>query len=150
MSGIEENREKKPHILTKAMEYTMLHPVLANLILFAVVTVGLLSALQLNVQTMPDFPWPAISVRVDWPGAGAKEVQDNITLPVASQLQSASDVRTMESFSLNGYAYILLDFKTKTDLSMAFDEIRNRLEQIDLPAGCQNLSFPSKNCKILY
>ena len=115
----------------------MLHPVLANLILFTVILVGLVSATQLNVQTMPDFPWPVISVRVDWPGASAAEVQENITLPLADELRSASDLRTIESFALNGYGYILLDFKTKTDLSVAFDEVRNMVEQIDLPSSSQ-------------
>ena len=135
MKEQQKSSGKKSHILTGAMEYAMLHPVLANLILFTVILVGLVSATQLNVQTMPDFPWPVISVRVDWPGASAAEVQDNITLPLADELRSTSDLRTIESFALNGYGYVLLDFKTKTDLSVAFNEVRNMVEQIDLPSS---------------
>ena len=85
MKNRQKSSGKKSHILTNAMEYAMLHPVLANLILFTVILVGLVSATQLNVQTMPDFPWPVISVRVDWPGASAAEVQENITLPLADE-----------------------------------------------------------------
>ena len=54
---------------------------------------------------MPDFPWPVISVRVTWPGANIAEIHDGITVPIASELRSASELRRIESFSRSGESF---------------------------------------------
>ena len=123
------------HPLSPIISYVTTHPVLANLLFCAVILVGLVLSRQISVQSMPDFPWPVISVRLPWPGANAKEVHHNITLPLASELSSVSDLRRIESYSLQGDSYILMDFKTKADLSNAFDEVRNTIADIRLPRG---------------
>ena len=123
------------HFLMPCMRYCAQHPVLANLLWVAVLVIGLLSSYQLNVQSMPDFPWPVISVRVSWPGANIAEVHDGITVPIASELRSASELRRIESFSRSGESFTILTFKTKTDLSRAFDEVRNLIAKLDMPRG---------------
>ena len=119
--------------LTQFFDYVQRHPVLANLLFIGVVLVGCLLGSQLKVQSMPDFPWPMVSVRVDWPGANAEEVYENITLPITQELRATSELRTLEGYAMPGYGFVMLDFKTGTNLSTAFDEVRNTIAQIDLP-----------------
>ena len=133
----ERVRGQNGHFLMPVMRYCVRHPVLANLIWIAVLVVGALSSYQLNVQSMPDFPWPVISVRVTWPGANIGEIHDGITVPIASELRSASELRRIESFSRSGESFTILTFKTQTDLSRAFDEVRNLLAKLDMPRGSQ-------------
>lgn len=132
-----ERADHNHHPLSEVMQYVQCHPVLANLLLIGVLLVGFVLGRQINVQSMPDFPWPTISVRVNWSGANAQEVYENITRPLTSELRATSDLRTLESFAMPGYGFIVLDFRTGTDLTNAFDEIRNTLAKTDLPSGSE-------------
>lgn len=128
-----DSAQEEQDSLQSIIVYTMQHPVLANLIFCALVLLGLICASQLNVQSMPDMPWPVVSVQVEWPGASAAEVEKNIAVPLTAELRSTGDLRSIESFAVSGRGTVVLDFKTNVDLSIAFDEVRNTVEQINFP-----------------
>ena len=54
------------------------HKTAANIIMFLMLLAGFLSINKLNRQFFPNFDVETISVSIEWPGATAEEVDNNI------------------------------------------------------------------------
>ena len=65
------------------------HSTASNLILILMVTCGLVTASIINRQFFPDFGLDYITVSVDWPGASATDVDDNISRVLDSELRDS-------------------------------------------------------------
>ena len=111
------------------------NPAAAGVILAVVTLLGFLSVSQLPVQLFPQIERPQISVQTSWRAASPREIESEIVEPIERELRGIPGVRSMQSWSNNGGAWINLEFNLGTDMDQAFTEVNARMQRVrGLPA----------------
>ena len=84
------------------LRFFVQHRTSANIIMIIMIVVGVLSIGRLNKQFFPDFDVELISVSIDWPGATAEEIDQNIIQLLEPELRPISGVKKVYSKSVEG------------------------------------------------
>jgi len=114
------------------------HPVAANLFMLILLLAGLFAVSRLNVQFFPNFNLDFVTVRVDWRGAAAEDVEEGVTTPLEQKLKSVSGVKHLTSTSSQGISSISIEFKEGTDPITAVDEVKQAVDQFrNLPQDAE-------------
>ena len=114
------------------------HRVACNLLMAMMLLAGVWALEKLNVQFFPDFELDFITVRVAWSGATAEDVESAITDVIEEELRTVDGLRKITSSSSEGLASIALEYEEGTDMSVALDEVQERVALIrNLPAGAE-------------
>jgi multidrug efflux pump subunit AcrB len=114
------------------------HPVAANLFMLILMLAGLFAVSKLNVQFFPNFNLDFVSVRVEWRGAAAEDVEEGLTTPLEQKLKSVSGIKHVTSTSSQGISSISIEFKEGTDPISAVDEVKQAVDQFrNLPQDAE-------------
>lgn len=114
------------------------HPVAGNLLMIILIMAGLFAVSRLNVQFFPDFDLDIITVRVEWPGAAAEDVEEGITTPLEQRLKTLPGLNKITSTSSQGIASITLELKEGTDPITALDEAKRLVSEFrNLPGDAK-------------
>ena len=109
------------------------HKTAANIIMFLMLLAGFLSINKLNRQFFPNFDVETISVSIEWPGATAEEVDNNIVQLLEPDLRPISGVKKVISKSVEGLGYSIIEFNFGTDMQKAMSDVENAISRIDFP-----------------
>lgn len=121
--------------------FSIKRPVGISMIVAFFVVLGLYSYYRIGVELLPDINTPYVTVRVNYPGASAESVEQEIVRPVEDALSSVSNVKKITSTASYEQARIglELDFEADADLAAIeatkkVDAIKNRLpDEADSP-----------------
>lgn len=114
------------------------HRLASNLAMALMVLAGLWAITQINVQLNPEQPPRYISVSIGWRGAAAEDVEKLITTPVEQQLRTLGEIRTLRSYTGNGYTNVMARLEVGTDVGQAVEKIRQRVANMQsLPANIE-------------
>lgn len=114
------------------------HPVAANLFMLILMLAGLFAVAKLNVQFFPNFNLDVVTVRVEWRGAAAEDVEEGITTPLEQKLKSVSGIKHLTSTSSQGVSTLSIEFKEGTDPVTAVDEVKQAVDQFrNLPQDAE-------------
>ena len=114
------------------------HKVAANLLMIIMVMAGLLSLTKLNTQFYPTFALDVVTVRIDWRGASAEDVEDSISSRVEQELRIVDFVDKMTSTSSYGISVVTLEFAEGTDMGKALDQVKDQVDQLrNLPSDSE-------------
>jgi len=87
------------------------HHVLANLTFVLVITMGILSFLQMPREKDPTINFNWIQITTIYPGASASDIEERITEPLEEGIASVSDIRFISSTSRESSSSILVRFE---------------------------------------
>ena len=114
------------------------HKVAANLLMIMMIIAGVFSLSQLNTQFFPTYALDFITVRVEWRGASAEDVEDSITSRLEQELRNIDFVDKMTSTSSYGMSLVSLEFEEHTDMGPALDQVKERVSQLrNLPTDSE-------------
>ena len=85
------------------LKFFVQHRTAANIIMILMIVIGLLSIGRLNKQFFPDFDVEVVGVTIDWPGATAEEIDQNIIQLLEPELRPISGVKEVSSKSVEGF-----------------------------------------------
>lgn len=115
-------------------------PVLANVIAFFLVLLGIVAIAVLPVAQYPQIVPPTIQVTTTYPGANAKTLIDTVALPIEQQVNGVEKMLYMQSTSTNSGNYnLIVTFAIGTDLNFAQVLVQNRVQaaMAQLPEAVQ-------------
>src|SRR5919197_5792853 len=98
---------------------------------------GLYAFNVLNIEAYPDPSPPTIEVIAQKPGWSAEEMERQITIPLETQLNGMLGLDHIRSISLFALTDIKCYFGYETDYNFDRQEVLNRLQMAELPAGVQ-------------
>ena len=101
---------------------------------------GLVAALNIPVQMIPDLEVRTITVRTGWPGATPQDVEKEILIEQERFLRSLPNLKRMMSYSTMGRATIELEFPFGVDVNDALIKVNNALSQV--PSYPENVDQP--------
>ena len=108
---------------------------LAILLVVGVSLYGFTAYEDVPVDAIPDISENQVVVYTPWPGRSPKDVEDQVTYPLAVAMQGIPDVFDVRSISGFGFSQIYVVFKDGTDIYWARSRVLERLNvaQRDLP-----------------
>jgi HAE1 family hydrophobic/amphiphilic exporter-1 len=112
---------------------TTTRPVAIFMIVVAVCVFGMVSYDQLALNLMPDISYPSLTVRTEYPGTAPEEVETTISRPIEQELGIVNNLVSISSISKAGFSDIILEFTWDTDMNVAVQDVREKLDQVFLP-----------------
>ncbi|MCV6622247.1 MAG: efflux RND transporter permease subunit [Cellvibrionaceae bacterium] len=101
---------------------------------------GIVAALKIPVQMIPDLEVRSITVQTGWPGATPQDVEKEILIEQERYLRSLPNLQRMVSFAELGRARIELEFPFGTNVNDALIRVNNALSQV--PSYPENVDQP--------
>ena len=134
---MKNNKEIKGMFLPK---FAIEKPVTVYMIFFAVIILGIISFRQLSIDLLPDFSFPMAVVITNYPGAGPAEIETMLTKTIESALSTTKDLKEMNSYSVEEFSAVMMQFEWGTDMDVAASDIREKIDIIKpvLPDGTEN------------
>jgi multidrug efflux pump len=126
--------------------WTLQHQALVIFVISLVTLFGVMSYGRLAQSEDPPFTFKVMVVHTLWPGATARQVQEQVTDRIARKLQEAPDVDFLRSYSRPGDSTLFFTIKDAAPPSQVPDtwyQVRKKVGDIayTLPAGVQGPYF---------
>ena len=122
-------------MVRKLIEIALDNPLVVILLAIALAGLGAYSFLNVNVEAYPDPAPSIIEVVAQYPGASAEEVERQVTIPLEVALAAMPGLQYTRTKSLFGLCHMRNQFDYNTDYLRAKQEVINRLQNAQLPAG---------------
>ncbi len=110
--------------------YFARHRTAANLVLLAMVVLGLASMTQIRSQFFPDVVIDSVRVSVQWDGAGPEDMDQAVVSLLEPALLDIEGVEGTSSTAREGSATIRLDFEPGWDMGRAADDVKVAVEGV--------------------
>jgi multidrug efflux pump len=126
--------------------WTLQHQALVIFIMALLTVAGILSYGNLAQSEDPPFTFKVMVIRTEWPGASARQVQEQVTDRIARKLQETPDVDFLRSYSRPGESTLFFTIKDAAPPSQVPDtwyQVRKKIGDIGytLPTGVQGPFF---------
>ena len=106
-----------------AIAFLAAHPTAANLIMAIMIIFGIWGLIKMNSQFLPKFGIDVVSVIVEWPGANAEDVDNNIVQLIEPGVRFLDGVKRVRSTSYDGVARVSVEFQAGSDMQAALGEV---------------------------
>jgi multidrug efflux pump subunit AcrB len=124
--------------MRKIFKYFVEHPKLVNLLLIMVLIMGTLSFINLKRNSLPRVDFKMMFVTTVYPGAAAKDVEINVTIPLEEQIQDVAGIKEMNPYSTENFSNIFIEIdpdardidKVKEDITKAVDRVANLPKEV--------------------
>lgn len=105
-------------------------------LLLGVVFAGLRAYRSIPMQLFPDTAPPLVNVITSWPGAGARDVDENISQKLKAEFASLEAVVKIHSTSQDNLSRISVEFAYNRPVELAALDVQNAILRIhnQLPA----------------
>ncbi|MBI4882226.1 MAG: efflux RND transporter permease subunit [Planctomycetes bacterium] len=112
---------------------TIRRPVATTMAVVAVAIFGLISLGKIPLELLPEISYPTITVRTEYPGAGPEDVEERVSKRIEETLAVLPGLESHSSVSRAGVSDVVLEFALGTNLSLATQDVRERLDRTPLP-----------------
>jgi cobalt-zinc-cadmium resistance protein CzcA len=96
---------------------------------------GIISFHNLPVEAYPDVADKYVWVITQWPGRAAEEVEQQVTIPIETQLNGVGHMTHLRSISLAGLSFITVIFDDESDNLQNRQQVLEKLTLVNLPSG---------------
>jgi len=104
--------------------------ILTTVAALIIAVIGLVAALRIPVQMIPDLEVRTISVRTSWPGATPQDIEKEILIEQEEYLRNIPNLQRLEATASSGQARIELDFPFGVDITQTLIRVNNALNQV--------------------
>ena len=114
-------------------EWALRHQPLVRFLIVLLALVGVLSYQKLGQSEDPPFTFKVMVVRTEWPGASAREMEEQVTDRIEKKLQEVPNVDYLRSYSRPGESVVLFVAKDSTpakDVPDIFYQVRKKIGDI--------------------
>ncbi len=117
--------------------WSIRNPIVPIVLFVALVLVGVVSFMRMDVNQQPDIEFPVVVVSISQPGAAPTEIETQITQRIEAAVRSISGVANISSTASEGVSNTSVEFNIGEDINGAVSEVKNAVDQIrgELPDG---------------
>ncbi|MCX6021375.1 MAG: efflux RND transporter permease subunit, partial [Chloroflexi bacterium] len=105
-------------------------PVFILMVILAMVVLGGVSYIFLNVELYPSISVPAVTIVTPYSGAGPEDIERLVTAPIENAVAGAPNVDTIASTSSEGQSLVTVTFTEKAQLDFAATDLERRVGSI--------------------
>lgn len=132
-------------------EFSVKNPVLVNLLMVAILVIGILTAMRLPLELFPSIKLEMVTVTTAFPGASAEDIEKLVSIPIEDEISDISGIKVVRSTSSEGRSFVVAEVETGEDTDKLAQDIRSEISRIQdkLPEDAEepiieefNASFP--------
>src|ERR1700748_978802 len=98
---------------------------------------GAIAFHNLPVEAYPDVANNYVQIITQWPGHAAEEIEQQVSIPIETQMNGTPHLEHLRSVSLFGLSSVMLIFDDRSENDWNRQKVLERLSQVTLPAGLQ-------------
>ena len=122
------------------IEATVKRGILVAVVVGISCIMGIVAALSIPVQMIPDLEVRTITVQTGWPGATPQDIEKEILIEQERYLRNITGLKRMISFAEMGEGRVELEFPFGVDVNEALIRVSNALSQV--PDYPENVDQP--------
>jgi hydrophobic/amphiphilic exporter-1 (mainly G- bacteria), HAE1 family len=103
------------------------NPVMAVMVMLAIVVLGLFSYQRLSVDQFPNIDFPTVVVQMDYPGASPEIVESEVTKKVEQAVNTVAGINALSSRSYEGSSVVIIEFNLDVDGRKAAEDVREKV-----------------------
>ncbi|BDX08158.1 efflux RND transporter permease subunit [Planctobacterium marinum] len=112
--------------------------VAANLMMFFIIVMGIVSYFTIQRQMFPNIEINYIHVNAVYPGASPQEIEEGIMVKVEEALKDVTEIKKIISRANRGSGNVSLEIMEEADLTDVLDKVKLRVDGIaTFPAGME-------------
>ncbi|WP_036767014.1 efflux RND transporter permease subunit [Parvularcula oceani] len=114
--------------------------VAANLLMILIFIVGLMQFATIDREAEPSPPLSFVDISVSWPGAGPREVEEQIVMRIEEALADLDGIKEMQATATEGYANVFIEMR---DDGRSFEGFLNQVKaRVDGVSNMPQDAFP--------
>lgn len=106
------------------------NPVASNLLMILILVGGLFSMGSLNKELFPQVSTDVIQVSVAYPGAGPREVEEQICVRIEEAIQDLEGIKRIRSNAQFGFGNVSVEIEPEYDIQKLYNDIKTRVDAI--------------------
>ena len=106
------------------------NPVLATMVMLALVVLGVFSYQRLKVDQFPNIDFPVVVVTAEYPGASPEIVESEVTKKLEEGVNSIAGISSLYSRTYENYAVVVIEFQLHIDGRKAAEDVREKVASI--------------------
>ncbi len=107
------------------------HPTAANLLMIAIIIIGLAAAPSVKRETFPEIPSNEIIVQVPYPGASALEVEGAVCERVEDAIDGISDIVEVRCEAKENIGTTTIEMSQGGDIDVLLNDVKTEVEAIN-------------------
>ncbi len=112
------------------IRYFASHPTAANLLMIAMMLLGLTALPKLQRDTFPIVPATEVNIRIPYPGATPADVDSGICQRIEDAMDSVSGIKEVRCDARENIAMVTIQRREETDIETFFNDIKTRYDSI--------------------
>lgn len=108
-------------------EICVRRPILALMIIAAMVCAGLTAFPRLGVDRFPNIDLPTVYVRTSYPGAASVEVESEVTQVLEDAVATVAGIQELRSISSDGNSFVIITFGLDRNIDAAVQDVRDAI-----------------------
>ena len=104
--------------------------VAANLLMTIIAVAGLMSALSIKQEVLPEMELDLITIQVPYLGATPSEVEEAVCVRVEESIQGVDGIKKITSLASEGMGTVTVEFNRGVDIRKALDDIKAEVDRI--------------------
>jgi len=114
------------------------HPVAANLLMFAIILLGIIALPDLQRETFPVLKNEKVQISIIYKGATTDEVEDAICRRIENAVESISDLDEIRCEAREGLATATAVMREEADMMRFLDDIKSAIDSVnDFPEAIE-------------
>ena len=122
-------------------QFSIRRPIFTIVVMLVLIILSVVSLTRIPIQLLPDIDPPIAVVATSYPGASPDEIVQTVTEPLEEDLSSVTGLNNLQSQSQEGNSLIVLEFTFSTSIKDVELEIRDILDNANLPEGANSPAF---------
>lgn len=107
------------------------HQTAANLLMLAIIALGLSALPTLKRETFPEFSPSKVQVTVVYPGASTEEVEQGICIPMEDAVEGIVNVEQVSCESREGLGLLTVEMQENGEISRLLADVKTEVDGID-------------------
>ena len=106
------------------------NPVLATMVMLALVVLGSFSLQRLQVDQFPNIDFPVVVVITDYPGASPEVVEVEVTRKIEEGINGIAGINALTSRSYEGQSVVVVEFALYVNGRKAAEDVREKVASV--------------------
>lgn len=112
-------------------KWSVEHRVTVNLVMIFLIIAGIITVRNMRREMFPQFSLDYIDIKVIYPGATPREVEEGICLKIENQLKGVEGIKRIYSTALEGVGSVFLELEKGVDVREKLNDIKTEVDLID-------------------
>ena len=106
------------------------NPVAANLLMIIILIGGFFGAYGIGKEVFPSISVNYITVNMPYPGAGPKEVEEQIVVRIEEAIYNLEGIKSLSSEARKGRGSVTIEIDTNYEMTKMLNDIKSRVDAI--------------------